>query len=190
MMNTACHRQPSARALDAKAQTPPRPTAADPGANAATAGTPEQPDFAVDAVATREGDATWYDVPDQSLPQRKAWPQEMTAASDVLPQNSYARVRRLDGKGTPVVVRITDHGVHRKGTLVDVSRATAEALGIVKSGVAQVRVETLALKNASVAKPVEKKDEPAAPKITAAPAVSQQAEKDAANAKIKARSTP
>ena len=134
-------------------------------------------------MATHEGEAFWYDVPEQSLPQRKAWPQELTAASDTLPQNGYVRVRRTDGKGAPVIVRITDRGVHRKGALIDVNHAAAEALGILKSGGTRVRVETLALRNASTDKPVEKKDEPAAPRLTDTPAVSQQTEKDAAAAK-------
>ncbi len=137
----------------------------------------------MDAVATQEGDALWYNVPDQSLPQRKAWTQEMTAASDTLPQGSYVRVRRVDGKGETVVVRVTDNHVDRKGVLVEVSHAAAEALAIVKSGTARVNVETLALKNADADKPVEKKDAPVASKITGTTAVDQQTEKAAAEAK-------
>ncbi len=139
----------------------------------------------MDAVATQEGDALWYDVPDQSLPQRRAWTQEMTAASDTLPQGAYVRVRRVDGKGETVVVR--DHGQPRARTsaLVDVSHAAAAALGIVKSGTARVRVETLALKNADADKPVEKKDAVpmTAAKITSTPAATREQEKDAATAK-------
>ena len=157
-----------------QAAASPRPTAAS---------APPLPDFAVDAVRTQEGNAIWYDVPEQSLPERKAWTQEMTAASDALPQNGYVRVRRLDGKGQPVILRITDSGLHHKDALIDVSHAAAEALDIIKSGEARVRVETLALKNASADKPVDKKNAPAAPKITDTPAASQQAEKDAASAK-------
>ena len=185
LMAVACHRSPPPG--ETRAQPTSAPAQSAPAARAAAtpdnASPPARPDFAVDAVATQEGDALWYDVPEQSLPQRKAWAQELTAASDTLPQNSYARVRRLDGKGEPVIVRITDTGVQRKGTLIDVNHAAAEALGILKSGEARVRVETLALRNASMDKPVEKKDEPTAPKLTNTPAVSQQAEKDAANAK-------
>ena len=181
MAATGCHRHAPKKTKREHKPRPPKTEAAAPA---------PLPDFAVDAVATQEGDAIWYDVPDQSLPQRKAWTQEMTAASDTLPQNSYVRVRRLDGQGEPVVVRITDSGVHRKGTLVDVSHAAAEALGIVKSGTTRVRVETLTLKNASADKPVEKKDKPAAPKITGTPAVSEQVEKDAAAAKTGGKSVP
>ena len=199
MMVAACHRQPPAatqkgsppvHASGPAMQKGPPPTQVADVSRPVTDSTPALPDFAVDAVAAREGVARWYDVPDQSLAQRRAWPQEMTAASDVLPQNSYVRVRRLDGKGAPIVVRITDHGVHDRETLVDVSRVAAEALGMVKSGTARVRVETLALKNASADKPVEKRDAPAAPKLTNTPAVNQQAEKDAADAKTGGQSAP
>ncbi len=179
---TACHHQAPRAGKKGKSPRPAKETRA--------SATPALPDFAVDAVATQEGDARWYDVPEQSLPERKAWPGEMTAASDVLPQNGYVRVRRIDGKGEAVVVRITDNGVQRKGTLVDVNRAAAEALGIVKLGMARVRVETLALKNADADKPVEPKDSPAAPKLTNTPAADQKAEKDAANAKTGGQSAP
>ncbi len=184
MTATACHHHPP---KPSKKDRPPR-ARHDASAPAQAATTPALPDFAVDAVATQEGDALWYDVPDQSLPQRKAWTQEMTAASDTLPQGSYVRVRRVDGKGETVVVRVTDNHVDRKGALVEVSHAAAAALGIVKSGTARVRVETLALKNADADKPVEKKDAPVAPKaseISGTPAVDQQAEKAAADAKTK-----
>ena len=89
-------------------------------------------------------------MPDQSLPQRRAWAGELTAASDTLPLNSYARVRRLDGGNAhkEVVVRITDTGIQHKGGLIDLNREAAEALGMIKIGQAKVRVDTLALKNA------------------------------------------
>lgn len=148
------------------------------------------PDFEVKPVSTSEGDAKWYDVPDNSLPQRRAWPGEMTAASDRLPQDAYVRVRRIDAKGDPdktVVVRITDNGVHDKNTVIDLDREAAEALGMIKAGQVRVRVEVLALKNASTDKPVEKKDAPpVAPKtsdLTNQPAASEKQEKDAAAAK-------
>ena len=178
---TACHHAPKKVKREHKPRSPKTEAAA-----SATPGTAVLPDFAVDAVASQDGEAIWYDVPDQSLPQRKAWAEEMTAASDTLPQNSYVRIRRSDGQGEPVVVRITDRGVHRKGTLVDVSHAAAEALGIVRSGTTRVRVETLALKNASTDKPVEKKDDPVAGKaseISGTPAVGQRTEQAAAEAK-------
>ncbi len=151
--------------------------------------TPGLPDFEVEAASVLEGDANWYDVPENSLPQRRAWPGEFTAASDRVPPNTYARVRRIDAKGDlekSIVVRITDNGVHRKSTVIDLDRQAAEALDMVKAGQARVRVEVLALKNASTDKPVEKKGSPSAPKttdLTDQPAASEKQEKDAASAK-------
>ena len=187
--STACHR----------ANHHPRRTAkssrATPASSPASGSAHRLPDFAVDAVATHEGEAFWYDVPAQSLPQRRAWAGELTAASDTLPLNSYARVSRLDGapSGQGVVVRITDTGIQHEGGLIDLNRDAAEALGIIKSGKARVKVETLALKNATTDKPVDKKDEPVAPKASALngkPAAGPQAERDAANAKTGGSSAP
>ena len=141
-------------------------------------------------MATEEGVAKWYDVPERSLAQRRAWPGELTAASDRLPKESYVRVRRIDPKGDPdkvVVVRITDDGVDSRGTLIDLCREAAETLGMVEAGQVRVRAEVLALHNATTDKPVEKKtDPPLTPKaneITDQPTASQQQEKDAAQAK-------
>ncbi len=188
---TACHRANHAR----QPAPPSQETSAPAKSTDAVPAKPSLPDFAVDAVATHEGEAFWYDVPNQSLPQRRAWTGEMTAASDSLPLNSYARVRRLDGEHSDkdIVVRITDTGIQHKGGLIDVNRDAAEALGIVKIGKAKVRVETLALKNATTDKPVDKKDEPVAPKtseLNGKPAAGPQAEKDAANAKTGGNSAP
>ncbi len=178
----ACHR--AARSPDTSKSRP-----------EAASSPPSLPDFAVDTVATHEGEAFWYDVPDQSLPQRRAWAGELTAASDSMPLGSYARVRRLDGRHNDkaVVVRITDTGIHHQGGLIDLNREAADALDMVKIGQARVRVETLALKNATTNKPVDKKDEPVAPKasdLDGKPAVGEQTEKNAANAKTDGKSAP
>ena len=170
----ACHR---------RAARPPAPSPT-PGEHAAA--TPGLPDFAVDAVASREGVAVWYDVPAQSLPARRAWPGELTAASDALPLNAYVRVRRVGpgDNGRSVVVRITDNGNLHAGALIDLDRQAAETLGMVARGEVRVRVETLALKHADADKPVDKKDAvPTASQITNTPAASREQEKDAAAAK-------
>jgi rare lipoprotein A len=45
-----------------------------------------------------------------------------------------------------VIVRINDRGPYIKGRQLDLSKASASALGLVEKGVAKVRVEQLALK--------------------------------------------
>ena len=174
----ACHRPAALPAAHPPAPSPP------PGERVAA--TPGLPDFAVDAVASQEGVAVWYDVPAQSLPERRAWPGEMTAASDALPLNTYARVRRIGpgDNGRSVVVRITDNGNLHAGALIDLDRPAAETLGMVARGEVRVRVETLALQHADADRAVDKKDAaPTVSKITSTPAASREQEKDAATAK-------
>ncbi len=115
-------------------------------------------------------------MPANSLARRHAWPGELTAASDRIAPETYVRVHRVDAKGDPaksVVVRITDHDVGHKDVVIDLDREAAEALGMVKAGQVRVRVETLALKNATTDKPVASKTEgtpiPKASEITDRP---------------------
>jgi len=42
-----------------------------------------------------------------------------------------------------VVVRINDRGPHTRGRLIDLSRAAAEKIGMLRSGTARVRVQGL-----------------------------------------------
>jgi rare lipoprotein A len=65
---------------------------------------------------------------------------ELTAAHRTLPWGSKVKVINLTN-GKSVEVRINDRGPFEKGRIIDVSRAAARALGMVKSGIAQVRIE-------------------------------------------------
>ena len=71
-------------------------------------------------------------------------PGALTAASRTLPLGSRATVTDV-ASGRSVRVVITDRGPYAKGRILDVSRATAERLGMVQSGVATVSVELTAL---------------------------------------------
>jgi rare lipoprotein A len=42
-----------------------------------------------------------------------------------------------------VVVRINDRGPFRKGRIIDISPAAAQEIGIIRTGTAKVRIETL-----------------------------------------------
>jgi rare lipoprotein A len=66
-----------------------------------------------------------------------------TAASNRFPLNTWVAVRRMDD-GRCVVVKINDrmHASHRR-RVVDLSRAAAEALGMIRAGVVLVRVAGL-----------------------------------------------
>ncbi|EJN38902.1 rare lipoprotein A [Pseudomonas sp. GM84] len=66
----------------------------------------------------------------------------LTAAHRSLPFGSRVLVTNLANKRS-VVVRINDRGPHTRGRLIDLSRAAAEKIGMVRSGTARVRVQGL-----------------------------------------------
>jgi rare lipoprotein A len=69
-------------------------------------------------------------------------PNAFTAAHRDLPFGTRIRVTNLDN-GRTVIVRVNDRGPFANGRIVDVSWAAARELGMLRSGVAHVRVELL-----------------------------------------------
>lgn len=67
----------------------------------------------------------------------------MTAAHRTLPFGTRVRIVNL-GNERSVEVVINDRGPFRKGRIVDLSRRAAELIGLIKVGVARVRLEVLA----------------------------------------------
>lgn len=65
---------------------------------------------------------------------------KLTAAHRRAPLGSYALVTNLD-TGRSVRVRINDRGPFARGRIIDLSRAAAQRLGMLTSGVARVKVE-------------------------------------------------
>ncbi len=70
-------------------------------------------------------------------------PTQLTAAHRTLPFGTTVRVQRRD-RPDSVVVRINDRGPYA-GTqrVIDLSRAAAERIGMIRAGVVPVRVEVL-----------------------------------------------
>jgi rare lipoprotein A len=68
--------------------------------------------------------------------------EKFTAAHRTLPWGSRVKVTNL-ANGKSVVVQINDRGPSVRGRILDVSRAAARALGMVKSGTTTVRIEWL-----------------------------------------------
>ena len=70
----------------------------------------------------------------------------MTAAHRTLPLGTVVRVTNLEN-GRSVVVRINDRGPygrnHRRGTIIDLSRAAAQRLRFIEDGLVRVKVEVL-----------------------------------------------
>ncbi|WP_017904323.1 septal ring lytic transglycosylase RlpA family protein [Pseudomonas asplenii] len=66
----------------------------------------------------------------------------LTAAHRQLPFGTRVKVTNL-ANDRSVVLRINDRGPHTRGRLIDVSRQAAEELGMLQSGTARVRVQSL-----------------------------------------------
>lgn len=66
----------------------------------------------------------------------------LTAAHKELPFGTYLRITNLRN-GRSVIVRINDRGPYIEGRDLDLSKGTAIALGMMKSGVIKVKVEEI-----------------------------------------------
>jgi rare lipoprotein A len=86
------------------------------------------------AGPVQEGIASWYDLHKTR--------HEMTAAHPTLPFGTEVRVTNVEN-GRQAIVRINDRGPFIPGRIIDVSIRAAEVLGMVRSGVAPVRVEVV-----------------------------------------------
>ncbi len=76
-------------------------------------------------------------------------PGQLTAAHRELPFDTLVRVHNVQN-GRSVVVRINDRGPFKGGRVIDLSRAAADAIGMVGAGVADVRLEVLTLPSGMV----------------------------------------
>jgi len=98
------------------------------------------------ALAVQHGQASYYG---NSLAGHKTAngerydPRAFTAAHRTLALGTVARIRRAD-TGAVVYVRITDRGPYGSAhRIIDLSRAAAERLGMIRMGVAEVRLEVV-----------------------------------------------
>ncbi len=67
----------------------------------------------------------------------------MTAAHRTLPLPSIVRVTNLEN-GRSLIVRINDRGPYAHNRIIDLSRRSAQLLGVIDNGTARVRVQILA----------------------------------------------
>ena len=97
------------------------------------------------SLATQEGIASWYG---QSHHGKKTASGEvfnmeaLTAAHRTLPFGTVVRVTHLATNRT-VTVRINDRGPYTDGRIIDLSARSARDLGIVRLGIAKVRIEPI-----------------------------------------------
>lgn len=98
------------------------------------------------ALASQRGVATYYgsEFAGRSTASGEPYdPRGFTAAHRTLPFGTVVRVERLD-VGRQVYVRITDRGPFgSRARILDLSRAAAEQLDMLRRGVAEVRLEVV-----------------------------------------------
>ena len=92
--------------------------------------------------ADQVGSASWYALTSTTASGEQMDPSAMTAAHPSLPFGTKVLVENLSN-GSSVVVRINDRGPFVAGRIIDVSKAAASTLGMIGSGVANVRVSAL-----------------------------------------------
>ena len=117
------------------------------GGGAMAAATPRSPVVATTSLRQESGMASWYGpgFAGRHTANGEIFdPSQLTAAHKELPFNTLVRVHNLEN-GRSVVVRINDRGPFKPGRIIDLSRAGAEAIGMIGSGVAHVQLELLTL---------------------------------------------
>ncbi|MCB5201530.1 septal ring lytic transglycosylase RlpA family protein [Neorhizobium sp. T786] len=83
------------------------------------------------------GHASWYALTSKTASGERMNPANLTAAHRSLPFGTKLKVtNKRNGKS--VIVRINDRGPFIKGRVIDVSKAAAQNIGMVRSGTAQV----------------------------------------------------
>lgn len=98
-----------------------------------------------EVVAVFEGVASWYgsQFQGQSTASGETFDKHsFTAAHRSLPFGTRVRVTYLK-TGRSVIVYINDRGPHDPSRVIDLSRAAAEEIGILRAGVGKVRAEVL-----------------------------------------------
>ncbi len=94
------------------------------------------------ALAAQCGKAAWYDLGGKTANGESSSGNGMTAAHRTLPFGTKVRVENLSN-GKSVIVRINDRGPFVGGRVIDVTRAAAEEIDMVRSGIANVRVSVV-----------------------------------------------
>ena len=162
-LGTGCHHKPSAVAVAPPPAlgAPPPPVSSVPpsgppsapasgptGVPAIVADSAADADFVAShpVIYSEEGIASWYGPP---YDKRRGANGEifdkdaLTAAHRTLPMNSLIKVTNLS-TGQSAILRVTDRGPFVPDRMLDLSLASAKAIGVWRPGVARVRVEVFA----------------------------------------------
>jgi rare lipoprotein A len=89
-----------------------------------------------------QGIASFYTEGQQTASGEKFDTHDLTAAHPTLPFGTLLRVTNV-ATGRSVTVRVNDRGPYVPGRVVDVSHSAADALGMVGSGIAKVKLDVV-----------------------------------------------
>jgi len=95
-----------------------------------------------DLKLASQGVASFYSEGGRTANGEKFDPHELTAAHPSLPFGTKLRVTNTSN-GQSVTVRVNDRGPFVQGRVVDVSYSAAQALGMVGSGTAKVKLDVV-----------------------------------------------
>ena len=99
-------------------------------------------DSAAPTQVASTGIASFYTEGQQTASGEKFDTHDLTAAHPTLPFGTRLRVTNV-ASGRSVTVRINDRGPYVPGRVVDVSHSAADALGMVGSGIAKVKLDVV-----------------------------------------------
>ena len=97
-------------------------------------------DGSIHSGAGQEGYASWYGSGARTANGERYLPMGATCAHRTLPFGTVLRVTALQ-TGNQITCRVNDRGPFIRGRILDLSRGSAIALGIIGAGVARVRIE-------------------------------------------------
>jgi rare lipoprotein A len=100
---------------------------------------------------------------------------DVTAAHRTLPLPSVVRVTNLEN-GRTLVVRINDRGPYVNNRILDLSRRSAQLLGVIDNGTAKVRVQIMAEESRTLALQIKGQQPPEVVAAAKVPLASVQAE--------------
>ena len=90
-------------------------------------------------AASQCGKASWYKMGTRTASGERMDARALAAAHRSLPFGTRVKVENL-ANGRSVVVRINDRGPFTGGRIIDVTQGAAEHLGMIRAGVARVKV--------------------------------------------------
>ncbi|MCD2185161.1 septal ring lytic transglycosylase RlpA family protein [Rhizobium sp. TRM96647] len=99
--------------------------------------------FASSAEAAGCGGASWYALTSKTASGERMNPAKLTAAHKTLRFGTKIKVTN-SRNGKSVIVRINDRGPFIRGRVLDLSKAAASEIGMIRSGHAKVCYQILA----------------------------------------------